>query len=175
MITKYKDEIKYPLYGFAIPLEEYMWIRQLISPGATILELGSGPGSTGNLSQHYKMYSIEHDSRYTAAYNSNCNYLYIPLKNSWYDIDILKNKIKDICYDLILIDGPPGEGSRDKFIDHIELFNTSVPIVIDDTHRSGEYAFAKKVSNTINRPITFIDAYDELSVYNKRHGFGVIM
>ncbi len=35
------------------------FIESILSPGSTILEFGSGPGSTIALSNKYKLYSVE--------------------------------------------------------------------------------------------------------------------
>lgn len=174
MKSKYQNELKFPLYGFSIPLEEYAWIRDRLTNESTILEIGAGPGSTGNLSQFYQMYSIEHNLEYINNDHKNCNYIHAPLKNGWYDINILTSAIKDIKYDLILVDGPPGESNRHGFYTHLNIFNTGVPIVFDDTHRPGEYSLANNVGQALNRPVLHMNVHDELSVYNQQHGFSVI-
>ena len=92
--------------GFAISRELFEFIRQTLPDGSTILELGSGSG-TGELCRHYRMYSIEQDKKWLNTYNST--YIHAPLKNRWYDVTILREKLPTIpTYDCILIDGPSG-------------------------------------------------------------------
>lgn len=120
----------------SISPELFNYIRELLPDGAAILELGSGEG-TGELSKFYKMYSIEHDEKWLNKYQSS--YIYAPLVDGWYDVKILRNHLPKTC-DLILVDGPPAHKekiskARHGFYRNIRLFNTKVPIIIDDVHR----------------------------------------
>jgi len=163
---KYQDELKYPVDGFGIPMELYTWIRDNIKEGSTILELGSGPSSTGNLSQFYTMYSIEHDPKYVNRYNST--YIYAPRKDGWFDKDIVAKGIKDIKYDAIIVDGPPIEGRRQGFVTNIKLFDVvNKPIIVDDTHRQGEIKLIKDIASILNREY-------KIFTENKQHGYGVV-
>lgn len=92
----------------------------------------------------------------------NSNYIYVPLSNfnseifgntQWLNIDILKESIKDISYDLLIIDAG---GDRVGIYDNIELFNTSIPIIFDDTMNEGYLKCATLVSNKLNKKITTI-------------------
>jgi hypothetical protein len=83
----------------------------------------------------------------------------IPLQKGWYDYKILSEKLKDLTYDLILIDGPNGAIGRGGFLKHLDLFNTDVPIVIDDICREPEKQLMIKLSETINRPYKELDYY----------------
>lgn len=134
--------------GWAIDKECFNKIIELLPAGSTILEFGSGSGSD-ELSKYYKVYSVEHDMNWLNKYNTN--YIYAPLKKikeneliNWYDVDILKQKLPK-SYDLILIDGPPGNSSRNHdgrmgFIYNLDLFNLDDVIVIfDDLHRKIDY------------------------------------
>tara|TARA_Y100000385_G_scaffold284667_1_gene343119 strand:- start:302 stop:871 length:570 start_codon:yes stop_codon:yes gene_type:complete len=80
-----------------------------------------------------------------------------PLQKGWYDYKILFEKLKDLTYDLILVDGPNGSIGRGGFLKHLDLFNTNVPIVIDDISREPEKQLMIKVSETINRPYKELD------------------
>jgi hypothetical protein len=48
----------------------------MLVDGSTILELGSGWAS-GELSKHYRVYSVEHDEKWLDAFDTN--YIYAPL------------------------------------------------------------------------------------------------
>ena len=150
-------------------LQEY--IRKILPNGKTILELGSGH-ATNLLSENYKMYSIEDNLNWVNRYNST--YLHVPIKkydttwtppdltgpnNSWYDPNILEQKLtKDIQYDLLLVDGPSGLFGRGGFLKHLDLFNTNVPIIIDDIHRE-ERDLMIAVANKLNKSYIEIDRF----------------
>ena len=124
------------LGGWAISIEMYHWILENIPKGKTILEFGSGTG-TVELSEHYKIYSIEHDKRWL-GYAKKANYIYAPIfkykKYKWYSIDRIRKGIPK-NYDLLLVDGPNGYIGREGFLDNIRFFKTDIPIIIDDTQR----------------------------------------
>ena len=124
--------------GSNISEELYRFILDNV-PRGSLLEFGSGAGSTQNLSKHYKMYSIEHNAQYVGAFNST--YIHAPIKNGWYDVDVLKSNLpEEYEYDAVLIDGPVGEGNRSPVLNHLDLFGNFKDkwVICDDTHRYGE-------------------------------------
>jgi hypothetical protein len=135
----------------------YDFIRKVLPKGSTILELGSGWG-TSQLAKHYTMYSIEHNEEYIDEYNST--YIYAPLKEhkaiknhpttTWYDADVLREKLKGIKYDMILIDGPPA--TRSGFIKYMSLFDTSVILVFDDAARACDRLVVNSVAGRLGVP-----------------------
>jgi len=133
----------------SIPKELFLYIRERL-PEGTILELGSGWAS-GQLSKFYTLYSIEHDHRWLNRYNTN--YIYAPIKNRWYNVDILKRELPE-KYDLILIDGPPGDIGRGGFYTNLWLFDTNTIIIFDDVNRKAEYDLMVRVANKLNRGFT---------------------
>ena len=133
--------------GWAITKDCFDYIRKILPEGKIILEFGSGWG-TGELAKHYKMYSIEHNEGYIGGRDST--YIHAPIKDGWYDYDIVKNNLPE-TYDLIFVDGPTGRIGRDGFYKHLDLFDTSVPIIIDDVHRDAEKALIEKVSKKLNK------------------------
>ena len=139
--------------GSSVEKPLFDWIVSNLSPGSTILELGSGQGSTKNLSRFYRLYSVEDKLEFIGLYDST--YIYAPIINNWYAVDILRSELPD-HYDLILVDGPTGEGNRWGFLHHLDLFNTNVPIVFDDIWRQAErdmmFAVAEKLGK---KPILF--------------------
>jgi len=160
--------------GWAIQESCFNFIRKILKDGSTILELGSGIG-TYHLSKHYKMYSIENYIEWVDKYDSN--YIFAPIKyyndewqapdlpgeNSdrqvgWYNPYFLEGKIPK-KYDLILIDGPNGSFGRGGFLKHIDIFNTSVPIIFDDINRNDENLLMIKVSEKIGKPYEYLDKF----------------
>lgn len=134
--------------GWSLDKKLYNYIRKILADGKTILEFGSGWAS-GKLSKHYTVYSIEHDPIWLNRYNTH--YIYAPIVNNWYDVEILKNNLPD-SYDLIIVDGPPHIIGRRGFFNFLHLFNTNVPIIFDDVNRRAEYELLKDVANKLNKP-----------------------
>jgi len=54
-------------------------------------------------------------------------------------------------YDFILVDGPTGIIGRIGFLHNLDLFNTNVPILIDDTNRPSELKLANELSKKLNK------------------------
>lgn len=133
--------------GWSIDKEVLYEILTLVKPGEKILELGSGLGSIEIL-KYFNLYSIEHDENWLNKFHQN--YIYAPIKNNWYDIDILKKQLPNE-YSLILVDGPTGNIGRIGFYHNLNLFNTNVPIIIDDVNREAELNLLKKVSKHLNK------------------------
>ena len=150
-------------------------IRDILPEGKTVLELGSGWGS-GQLVKHYTVYSIEHDNRWTDMYH--WNYIYAPLKEHkamkryastrWYDADVLRKEIPKIQYDLLLIDGPPGElrGGLSKYFD---LFHTQdVPLIFDDLHRELDMRLCLHIASKLQKEVVIYGCGQ------RRKQFGII-
>jgi len=142
------------------------WIRANLPAGATILELGSGAGSA-RLAEHYTVYSVEHDPEWLNRYDS-VNYIHSPLRKHkavkgfdhdyWYNPYIIKNAIKDLKIDLIIIDGPPGKHGKNTSgrcgtLKYLDIFPEGVPFLFDDLHRGNELLLAKKVSARLKIPL----------------------
>lgn len=133
--------------GGSIDKELFDFIRQILPDNKTILEFGSGWGS-GELSKYYTVFSVEHDKRWLNKYKTH--YIYAPIKNGWYDIEVLKKQLP-IDYDLILIDGPPRTIGREGFYKNLALFKTNIPIIFDDIHRLKDYQHMINVAQILNR------------------------
>ena len=131
-------------------------ITQIVPDGSTILELGSGNG-TRQLAEKYTMWSIEHDEKWI-GHCKLANYIHAPIitlsdgNTQWYDPSTLASLMPE-NYDLILVDGPPGKYGRKGFILNFDLFQTDIPIVIDDTIRSEEAGIARELAYKLNRPL----------------------
>lgn len=140
-------------------------IREILPKGGTILEIGTGKG-TRLLTSRWKVYSVEHNP---AWHVSKSTLIKVPLlavektvprdnvefwnrfprASRWYHPEILKEKLKGISYDLILVDGPPNDPRRIGMWWYYPLiFDTSVPVVVDDVHREYDWQVAVKIAET---------------------------
>lgn len=140
------------------------YIREVLPEGRTMVELGSGWGSE-QLSKHYTVWSIEHNSEWVGKYDTH--YIYAPIVNNWYDSKIIKEQLpKD--YDLLLIDGPAQKPNRrDLFFDNIDLFKTDIPIIVDDVQWKEEYKLMVKIADHLQRKFKVFKS--------KQKKFGVIL
>jgi len=130
----------------------YDWIIQNIPEGKVILELGSGE-TTVKLCNRYKVISIEHNIEYVGLAKDS-NYIHAEIIDyksyRWYSKDKLE-PIKNMDYDFILVDGPTVIIGRIGFLHNSDLFNTNVPILIDDTNRPAELKLANELSKKLNK------------------------
>ena len=169
------------LGGWAIDVECYEYIRNILPTGKTILEFGSGSGSN-ELSKYYTLYSIEHDPKWVDKYNTN--YIYVPLSPiiigesyiNWYNKEKLKKQLPEE-YDLILVDGPPegvspNRNSRQGLYYNLELFNFNNTIIIfDDVQRKMDMLNLINIAKVLNKNYKIFDS-GFYSQKNKK--FGVI-
>jgi|TARA_B100000530_G_C15631833_1_gene358577 hypothetical protein len=137
-------------------------IDQMIKlvPSGTLLELGSGR-ATEIFSKYYKVYSVEENPEWLNKYNST--YIHAPIKEGWYDTDILEKELPK-NYEVILIDGPTSPESlgrqkiRQEFLTNLHLFNTDSIIFVDDIHREPEAHLLDSLSEKLGRNPTIIEA-----------------
>ena len=80
-----------------------------------------------------------------------------PLQKGWFDHILLSEKIKDLKYDLILVDGPNGAIGRGGFLKYLNIFNTDLPIIFDDINRESEMQLMVKISEKLNRPYKILN------------------
>ncbi len=147
--------------GSSIESPLFAWVLNNLPPGSTILELGSGSGSTKNFSRFYKMISVEDKREFVGLYKSR--YIHAPIRDGWYDLQVLRQELPD-HYDLILVDGPTGEGNRWGFYQNLGLFDTSVPIVFDDILRKAELEMMYKVGSALGKRPLVNDINDNFGV-----------
>ncbi len=163
--------------GGSITTPLYKHLQKTLPEGKTILELGSGWGSS-KLMEHWNLYSIETAEEWFKKFNPQS--FLVPTRlvpksereshdpkgiKGWYDLEILKKALQGLEYDLILIDGPTY--GRWEFPYNLNLFDTSVPMVFDDVNRLEGQTVIKKVSLLVERSYKI---YFERS----RTSFGVI-
>lgn len=132
----------------AISREAFNWIQDTIPKGSTILEFGSGTG-TIELSKLYNVITIEQDEKWLHK-AILATYIYAPIKNGWYDENIVFDNIGD-DYKLIIIDGPWGTNLRPGIDKHWHKFNTDIPLLFDDTHRQEDRDHAISVAKQLNK------------------------
>jgi len=135
----------------------YAYIRKVLPEGSTILELGSGWG-TSRLVNHYTVYSVEHDPEYWDKYHDN--YLHVPLKQHkavknqvgdiWYDAKVLGDVLVGIDYDLLLIDGPPMY--RAGFVKYFDFFDPNVIMIFDDVNRKKDNTVMNSIAAKLEVP-----------------------
>jgi hypothetical protein len=165
-----RNHIQYGGISVNEPAVEF--IKNILEKGKTILELGSGQGSTVGLGKIYTLYSVENQPEWFDTYSEhttyiNCRTKYyddeyvvpnIPYQKGWYHPDdIFPNLPKK--YDLILIDGPGcSPYGRGGFLKHIEKFNTDIPMIFDDIHVDDKAKLVmEKVSEHVGRPYNILE------------------
>jgi len=139
------------LDGWAISVECYDWILDNIPEGETIVEFGSGSG-TMELCRYHKVYPIPHQERFTRL-APKANYILADIVDGWYDPEVVFNNLPDE-YSLIIVDGPPNLDqvkTRNNIEKYWDRLNTSVPIIMDDTHREDEYDFAIRTAELLGK------------------------
>ena len=142
------------LGDWAISAEMFEWITTNIPHNSIILELGSGFGSV-ELSKLYKVYSIEHDLEWIGL-SDQVNYIHAPLVDNWYDESVLLKELPQ-KYDLLIVDGPIQE-KRVNLLNHLDLFNFNIPIIIDDTNRDLDYEMSMVISEKYNKEMVMFNS-----------------
>lgn len=154
---------------------------EFLPVGSTILELGTGIG-TQTLTKYFKVLSVEnkpiwhtghseliHVPRKELDIPSRSFSRLFPLASFWYDPEVLKEKLKDKTYDAILVDGPSTERERaGMWWYYGALFDTSVPVIVDDVQRHYDWTVAKQIAQ-----VKRVDVIEVRDLTNKKY-FAVI-
>lgn len=141
---------KNALGGWSIEKELLNYILKTFPTAKTLLEFGSGNGTSAFL-KHFGVTSIEHDPYYSIKRASNHNCVIAPIENGWYQGNVVKETLETIDYDLILVDGPPGD-LRKGILEHVGLFaQITCPIIFDDVDREDDCAIMKKFCKALDR------------------------
>lgn len=141
----------WPLDDWSINVEVFQKIIEILPFGSTILEFGSGKSSE-LLSKFYNVISIEDNKDFLDKYNT-VQYIYNESTNEGYNFDLLESSIKNINYQLLIVDGP--NNGRENINDYLHIFKDDCFIIWDDTQVYEKYAiemaekFGKKY-NTYN-------------------------
>jgi len=121
------------LGGWSIEKQLVEFIQARVPAGASIIEFGSGLG-TEALLYNYRVTSVEHNEKYAYQRTGQHLCIYAPLKDGWYDRSAL-SEVLQLSFDLLLIDGPPGE-LRGGILKNMDLFTeVEMPIIFDDINR----------------------------------------
>lgn len=137
------------LNSWAIGVELLNWLLSSVAKGSTILEFGAGTG-TIELGRFYDVISIEHNPVWLGL-SKTATYVHAPLVGGWYDVKAVAKAIRGKDIKAIIVDGPPGAGNREGFINNFHLFSKRSIIIVDDTNRSKELALSQKISKLVNR------------------------
>lgn len=134
--------------GNEISQRLFRYIEDTLPEGKTILELGSGWG-TSQLMKYWNVWSVENNPDWYAEFNKTQSF-FVPLKDKWYDPKILEKFIDGLEYDLLLVDGP--YDNRKGLITHFGLFDPEVPVVFDDVKRKEGKDIAEAIAKLTGRP-----------------------
>ena len=130
--------------------EIHDWIIDNIPKKSIILELGSGKGTKRLVDNDYQVYSVEHSKKWLNMYGST--YIHAPIKEGWYDLDVIKNDLPE-KYDLLIVDGPlwkKGMG-RIHMANYLDYFDTDCCMIFDDFHRNDVPELVRQVSEKVGR------------------------
>ena len=153
--------------GWMLPSETLDWIDKKIPKGSKILEFGSGHGSH-ILSKNYQLWSIEHDEDWIGI--SDSNYILAKICDNpistengevgWYDPKFLEEIPSE--FELIIIDGPPGNIGRTGILHFLKDLPTTKWIMIDDSDRQVETKLVSKFEDFYS-PTTIDEIVSEFS------------
>lgn len=114
-----------------ISYELYAVMRVFVPKGSTILELGSGDGSTTELSKHYDLRSIEHNPDYVGKWGDASKVMLAEIVDGFYDKKVM-DTINSIDYKALLVDGPDWDSRMVAFNKHLHYFNPKIHWFFDD-------------------------------------------
>ncbi|MFA5526193.1 MAG: hypothetical protein WC992_05150 [Acholeplasmataceae bacterium] len=132
----------------SITVELFGAILRLVPEGGTILELGSGRVSPLWVDCGLRCVSIEHDEEWCGLF-PGVEYRHVPITGTWYDRAGFREAVQGVQYDLLLVDGPPGQRgaptSRLGLLDELDRLDRTKPVAIDDVERPAEARLAEEV------------------------------
>lgn len=132
-------------------------IGDILGGGGRVLELGDD-----ELPDAYTVTRVTHegDGGIVAPIAPNGG-------RAWYDAETLKERLPLAGeYDLLLVDGPPGHVGRLGMLEHLDLFDLTVPIVVDDVQRNAERYLLRKIADAAGRPFRIVQ--------DEQKAFGII-
>jgi 16S rRNA G966 N2-methylase RsmD len=142
-----------------------------------------------------KIVSVEHDDNWLKIVKDTLQkegldhlveLLHIPLKSqendviaktiNWYDKEELKSKLPSHQYDIVLVDGPPGEKKMNRFpaiefLNDNSLLSPDLVVYLDDYNRNEEKRIVKYWEDILN--IKFDSVLNKIAIGNKGKGFKV--
>jgi len=139
----------------------YDFLINKFPKGTKMLEFGGGNVSTNVFSDYFNLTTVEEDLKWLNIFKNR--YIYAPIKNNWYDNEILSKEL-DNDYQVIFVDGPLGGGNRFGLLNNLHLFNENITWVFHDTYRITEKKLAAEFSEKTNKKITFYSECDYWAV-----------
>ncbi len=143
----------HPWGGSGIEKELFRFIEDNFFRGIRVVEFGGGYGSTPALASLYELYTVEENPSFISG-DVNTTWIHAPIKNGWYDLDVLKEKLPKE-FDLLFIDGPAGSGNRDGILDNLNLIPENCKIILHDTYRPAEINLSIKLAELLNKEPVF--------------------
>lgn len=163
--------------GYSVDEALLMWVYDKVRPGSTILELGAGKSTEEFKAHGYNVISIEHDAAWVGKvpgvkyihapielYNETDNIQPNSLKKrvhghtGWYNRKVVGEALRDLRYDLIIVDGPPRNFGRSGFLTNLKLFSCdSKPVIFDDMHRADDLYIARRVAAELERDLLIVN------------------
>lgn len=146
--------------GSGIEQCTFKYISENIPVGSTMLEIGAGLVSTKVFSEIYNLFTVEQNKDYLN--NFNATYIYAPIKNDWYDVDVLKKELPK-KYDVVFVDGPAEVhdktknviGIRKNLLKYLELFDLSCIWIFHDSNRENEKFLIEEFAKLTGKLATF--------------------
>ena len=149
--------------SWMLPQEAVEFVLEHVEPGSVVVEFGSGHGSE-MLSQHFDLYSFEHDEECLGITSSN--YIHAPIvpnkhateagEKGWYDPNLVKQHwpTNTQC---VIVDGPPGFIGRRGILSMLEELASVPLILVDDIDRQAELQLLHTLSTRLDRIQTTYD------------------
>ena len=151
----------------------YDYILDHTTEGDIVIELGAG-WSTRMFSDYLLVYSVEHNLQFIkenmetmsgGKYPVKC--IYSPIINGWYDPKILQKQLPKQST-VVLVDGPPWYIGRAGLLKHLDLFQNTKYIIVDDVHRKTDRDLMIKIATELNRKYTIIkDPIKEFGIHKE--------
>ena len=145
---------------WALGRQAHKFLRDHVQAGSVVVELGSGSG-TAKLAERFSVVTVEHDPQYVGRVGGVV-YIHAPIVNGWYNVDDLRQQLPP-KYAALIIDGPPGDIGRSGILQHLDLFDWSVPVLVDDCQRPVDFALARQLERVTGRTLqVYADSYNKV-------------
>ena len=174
--------------GYSVDEALLMWVYDNLSPGQTILELGSGKSTEEFKAHGYNVISIEHDLEWVGKV-PGVQYIHAPIEpyddklnpfpnslkkrihghTGWYNREAIRTGLEGKAYNLVLVDGPPRNFGRSGFLVNFNLFYPNVTILMDDMHRPDDLYIARRIAGLTGRDLLITNNGSEI-VGQKNNG-----
>ena len=154
--------------GSGIEKVTFDYVSNKIAHGSIFVELGAGIVSSRAFSKIFNLHSVEQSQEYCGIY-TDVKYIHAPIKNGWYDVDVLKSELpKNISG--IFVDGPAGSGNRQGLLDNLDLFDLSsdAMLIFHDTYHDEERKLAVNIANKLGLSIKEYTNGDYYAVVSNR-------